>query len=95
VQQSTIDFLTGLSESIIHGFSEYTGISKSIEEGSEKLKKKLFITGAAISLVATGLFLSIWGIASAIDAVFALRGLGLILIGLFAVLTGAILIYIK
>ena len=94
MQQSIIDFLSGLSKSITQGFIEYGGIGNSIGEGVEKLRKKLFITGVAISLAATGFFLTLWGIASAIDAIFTMRGLGFVLIGLIGVLTGA-LIYKK
>jgi hypothetical protein len=97
VQQSIIDFLSGLSKSITQGFSEaltHGGIGNSIEEGIEKFRKKIFITGVAISLVATGFFLTLWGIASAIDAIFTMRGLGFVLIGLLGVLTGA-LVYKK
>ena len=95
MRQSIIDFLSGLSGSIIHGFSEHSGIGRSIEEGLERSKKILFSTIVAISLAVTGIFLFIWGIASAIDSVFDMRGLGLILIGLFGLLTGALLIYKK
>ena len=97
MQQSIIDFLSSLSKSITQGFSEalkHGGISNSIEEGIEKFRKKLFITGVAISLAGTGFFLTLWGIASAIDNVFAMRGLGFVLIGLLGVLTGA-LVYKK
>ncbi len=92
-----MDFLSGLSNSITHGFSEalkYGGIVNSIEDGIEKFRKKLFITGVAISLAATGFFLILWGIASAIDVMFSMRGLGYVLIGLLGVLTGA-LVYKK
>ncbi len=97
MQQSIIDFLSGFSKSIIQGFGEalkHCGIGNSIEEGIEKFRKILFITGVAISLAGTGFFLILWGIASAIDAMFAMRGLGFVLIGLLGVLTGA-LIYKK
>jgi len=97
VQQSIIDFFSGLSKSITQGFSEalkYGGIVNSIEEEIKNFRKKLFITGVAISLAATGFFLTLWGIASAIDNVFAMRGLGYVLIGLLGVLTGA-LVYKK
>ncbi len=97
MQQSIIDFFSGLSKSIIQGFSEalkYGGIDNSIEEGIEKFRKKIFITGVAISIAGTGFFLTLWGIASAIDAMFAMRGLGFVLIGLLGVLTGA-LVYKK
>jgi hypothetical protein len=97
VQQSIIDFLGGFSKSIIQGFSEalkHGGIGNSIEESMEKFRKKLFITGVAISIAGTGFFLLLWGIAYAIDAMFAMRGLGFVLIGLIGVLTG-VLVYKK
>jgi hypothetical protein len=97
VQQSILDFLSGLSKSITQGFSEafkHGGIGNSIEEGIERFRKKLFITGVAISIAATGFFLTLWGIASAIDVMFSMRGLGYVLIGLLGVLTGA-LVYKK
>jgi len=95
VQQSIIDFLSGLSKSIIQGITEaHGGIGNSIDEGIEKFRKKLFITGVAISIAATGFFLILWGIASAIDAMFTMRGLGYVLIGLLGVLTG-VLVYKK
>ncbi len=97
MQQSIIDFLSGLSKSIIQGLSEalnHSGIGNSIDEGMEKFRKKLFITGVAISIAGTGFFLTLWGIASAIDAMFAMRGMGFVLIGLLGVLTGA-LVYKK
>ena len=91
MQQSIIDFLSGLSNSIIQGFTEaHGGIGNSIE----RYRKKLFITGVAISIADTGFFLILWGIASAIAVMFAMGGLGLVLIGLLAVLTGA-LVYKK
>jgi len=95
VQQNIIDFLSGLSKSIIQGFTEaHDKIGNSIEEGIEKSRKKIYITGVAISITATGFFLIFWGIASAIDATFAMHGLGFVLIGLLGVLTG-ILVYKK
>lgn len=95
MQQSIIDFLSGLSKSIIQGFTEaQSGIGNSIEESIEKSRKKIFITGVAISIAASGFFLILWGIASAIDVTFAMRGMGFILIGLLGVLTGA-LVYKK
>ena len=94
MRQSIIDFLSGLSKSIIQGFIEHGGIGHSLEEGIEKFKKNLFITGVAISLAATGFFLTLWGIASVIDAMFTMRGLGFVLIGLIGMLTGA-LVYKK
>jgi len=97
VQQSIIDFLSGFSKSISQGFSEalkHGEIGNSIEEGIEKIRKKLFMTGVAISIAGTGVFLTLWGIASAIDEMFVMRGLGYVLIGLLGVLTGA-LVYKK
>jgi hypothetical protein len=95
VHQSIFDFLSGLSKSIIQGISEVQGgIDNIIEERIEKFREKLFITGVAISIAAVGFFLTLWGIASAIDTMFAMRGLGFVLIGLLAVLTGA-LVYKK
>ncbi|NJD51952.1 MAG: hypothetical protein FIB07_03705 [Candidatus Methanoperedens sp.] len=67
---------------------------QSITDFLSGLRKKLFISGVAISLVATGFFLTLWGIASAIDAIFTMQGIGFILIGLIGVLAGA-LIYKK
>ncbi|MDO8725579.1 MAG: hypothetical protein Q7J35_05890 [Candidatus Methanoperedens sp.] len=46
---------------------KHGGIGNSIEEGIEKFRKKLVIIGVAIA--DTGFFLSLWGIASAIDAI--------------------------
>ena len=97
MQQSIKDFLSGFSKSIIQGFSDalmHGGIGNSIEEGIEKFRKELFITGIAISIAGTGFFLILWGIASAIDAMFAMRGLGFVLVGILGALTGA-LVYKK
>jgi hypothetical protein len=95
VQQSIKDFLRGLSKSIIQGFTEaQCGIGDSIYEGIEKSRKKIFIIGVAISLTGSGFFLILWGIASAIDSMFVMRGLGYVLIGLLGVLIGA-LVYQK
>ncbi len=84
MQQSITDYLSGISKSIIQGFGN------SIKEGMEKFRKKLAITVVAISLIGIGFFLTLWGIASAIDVMFTMRGLGYVLIGLLAVLTGAL-----
>ncbi|MCE8423097.1 MAG: hypothetical protein J5U17_01075 [Candidatus Methanoperedens sp.] len=96
MQQSIIDFLSGLSKSIIQGLIEaqkHGGIGNLIEESIEKFRKKLFSIGIAISIAGTGFFLILWGIASAIDVIFTIRGLGYVLIGFLGVLTGA-LVYI-
>jgi hypothetical protein len=94
VEQSITDFLSGLSKSITQGFIERGGIGNSIEEGIKKSRKKLFITGVAISLAATGFFLTFWGITSAIDAMFTMHGLGFVLTGLIGILAGG-LVYKK
>lgn len=84
MEQSITDFLSGLSKSIIQGFGN------SLKESMEKFRKKVAITVVAISLIGIGFFLTLWGIASAIDMMFTMRGLGYVLIGLLAVLTGAL-----
>lgn len=97
MQQSIIDFLNGFLSSIVQGLGEAlkkSGIDNSIEDHLEKFRKKLFVTGVAISIIATGFFLIFWGIGSAIDKIYAMRGLGFVLIGLLGVLTGA-LVYKK
>lgn len=65
-------------------------IGKGIAEGVKKSSEKLFSVGIAIALIATGFFLLLWGIASALDAYFAMRGLGYVLIGIIALLLGAV-----
>ncbi len=95
-QQDIIDFLTGLSDAIIHGFGEiqkqgeHGGLGGDIAEGIEKSKKKLFTLGISIAIAAIGFFLILWGIASVIDAMFTMRGFGFVLVGIIAVLTGAL-----
>ncbi len=92
MQQSTIDFLCGLSKTIIQGLGESQkhGIGNEVVEGIEKSRKKLFTIGVSVSLVATGFFLILWGISSAIDTMFAMHGFGFVLIGILAALTGAL-----
>jgi hypothetical protein len=97
VQQAIIDFISGLSRSITQGISEAQkngGIGKILVHDMEKFRKEIFTTGVAISLVGAGFFLVLWGIASTIDEIFSMRGLGFVLIGLFGVLTG-VLVYKK
>jgi hypothetical protein len=95
-QQDIIDFLTGLSDALIHGFrdiqkqGEHGGLGNEIVEGIEKSKKKLFTIGVSIAIAGIGFFLILWGIASAIDAMFTMRGLGFVLVGIIAVLIGAL-----
>ncbi len=95
--EDIIEFFSGLSASIIQGFSELQkqgGLGNEIVEGIQKSRKKLFTIGVSIALAGTGFFLILWGIASTIDAMFAMRGFGFVLVGIIAVLTGA-LVYEK
>ncbi len=95
-QQDIIDFLTGLSDALIHGFGdiqkqgEHGGIGADIAEGIEKSKKMLFTIGIAIAIASSGFFLLLWGIASAIDSMFIMRGVGFVLVGIIAILFGAL-----
>lgn len=85
MQQDIIDFIHGFSESIIHGLNvQKHGIGEDIE----KSKNKLFIIVISITFFSTGTFMTIWGIASYIDQRFAMQGLGFVLIGIMAILTG-------
>ncbi len=88
MQQEIIDFIHGFSESIIHGLSTQ---KHGIEEDIEKSKMKLFIIAISIAIFSTGIFATIWGIASYVDQRFAMQGLGFVLIGIMAILTGALL----
>ncbi len=91
-QKDIVDFIHGFSHSLIQGLSETQkhGLGNDISEGIEKSKKKLFTIGASVALAGTGFFLTLWGIASTIDAMFTMHGFGFVLIGLIAVLTGAL-----
>lgn len=94
-QQDIIGFLTGLSDALIHGFgdiqkSEHGGLGNDIVEGIEKSKKKLFTIGISIAIASIGFFLLLWGIASTIDAIFSMHGFGFVIVGIIAVLTGAL-----
>jgi hypothetical protein len=91
-QKDIVDFIHGLSHSLMQGLSAAQGheLGNDIAEGIEKSRKKLFTIGASVALAGTGFFLTLWGIASTIDAVFVMRGFGFVLIGLIAVLIGAL-----
>ena len=92
-RQDIVDFLQGLSNSLIQGFGDiqkHGGLDTEIAEGIEKSRKKLFTIGVSIALVGIGFFLILWGIATTIDAIFAMRGFGFVLVGIIAVLTGAL-----
>lgn len=95
-QKDIVGFIHGLLHSLIQGINETQkhGLGNDIAEGIEKSRKKLFTIGASVALAGTGFFLTLWGIASAIDLMFATRGFGFVLIGLIAILTGA-LVYKK
>lgn len=91
-----IKFLLDLSKSIIESFPEKVqkqaseAIGSGIAEGVEKSKKKFFYLGISIALIGTGFFLTLWGIATGIDTIFAMQGLGYVLIGILAILGGAL-----
>ena len=92
-KQDIVEFLRGLSDSLLQGFGDmqkHGGRSNEIVEGIEKSKKRLFTIGVSIALAGIGFFLILWGIASTIDAIFAMRGFGFVLVGIIAVLTGAL-----
>ena len=88
MQQEVIDFIHGFSESIIHGLNEQ---KHGIKEDIEKSKNKLFIIVISITIFGTGIFATIWGIASYIDQRFVMQGLGFVLIGTIAMLAGVLL----
>lgn len=65
-------------------------IGEGIAEGIEKSGKELFSIGISITFIGIGFFLTIWGIATAIDIIFSMKGFGYILMGIFAILVGFI-----
>ncbi len=92
-KQDIVDFLHGLSNSLLQGFGDvqkHGGLGNEIAEGIEKSRKRLFTIGVSIALVGIGFFLILWGTASTIDAIFAMQGFGFVLVGIIAVLTGAL-----
>ncbi|VVB94152.1 Uncharacterised protein [uncultured archaeon] len=92
-KQDIVDFLHGLSNSLLQGFGDvqkHSGLGNEIAEGIEKSRKKLFTIGVSIALAGIGFFLILWGIASTIDTIFAMRGFGFVLVGIIAVLAGAL-----
>jgi len=62
-----------------------------IEEDIEKSKNKLLTIVISIVLFGTGIFMTIWGIASYIDQRFSMQGLGFVLVGIIVTLTGVII----
>ena len=92
MQQSTIDFVCGLSKSILLGLeANKHGIGNEVAEGIEKSRNKLFTIGISVSLAGTGFFMIMWGIGSAIDSIFVMRGFGFVIIGILAITIGALL----
>ncbi len=88
-----VDFLHGLSTSLLQGFGDmqkHGVIGNGIVEGIEKSRQKLFTIGISIALAGIGFFLILWGIASTIDAMFAMRGFGFVIVGIIAVLAGTL-----
>ncbi len=95
MEQSTIDFLVGLSKSIIQGLSEAQkleseSIANGIAEGLEKSRKKMYTISISVALIGTGFFLTLWGVAKSIDVIFDMNGLGYVMIGIPAALLGAL-----
>lgn len=91
----TSGFLLGFSKSIIQGLSEVKKLEiDAIAEGVEKSSKHLFTIGISIALIGTGFFIFMWGIATSIDTLFTMKGMGYVLIGVLAALIGA-LVYKK
>lgn len=86
MQQEVIDFIHGFSESIIHGLNVQ---KHGIEEDIEKSKHKLFIIVISVTFFSAGIFTTVWGIASYIDHIYAMQGLGFVLIGIIVILIGA------
>ncbi len=63
-------------------------INRYMDEFLKKSTRKLFSTGITVSIISIGLFLLFWGIASYIDMIFKMTGLGFILIGIIVTLIG-------
>ncbi|NJD77615.1 MAG: hypothetical protein FIB08_11050 [Candidatus Methanoperedens sp.] len=92
-KQDIMGFLHGFLHSFLQGLGNmqrHGGLGDEIVEGIEKSRKKLFTIGISIALAGTGFFLILWGIASTIDTIFAMRGLGFVIVGIIAILTGAL-----
>jgi hypothetical protein len=95
-----LESLGDTSKLVIQGISQEieklvtSAIGTGVEEGLHKFSEKLLSITIAAALVATGFLLTLWGIATAIDTYFAMKGVGYVLIGLLASVTGA-LVYKK
>ncbi len=93
--KDTLEFLLGLSKTIIQGLSETKkfeseAIGDGIADGIDKSRKQLFTIGISVALTGTGFFIVMWGIATAIDTFFTMKGIGYVLIGAVAALMGAL-----
>jgi hypothetical protein len=88
VQQEISDFTKGFSDSITNGLSTQ---KQEIGKYVEKSKTKLFVTVISIVISSVGVFITAFGIASYVDKRFAMQGLGFVLVGIMAILTGSLL----
>ncbi len=95
--KDTLEFLLGLSKSVIQGLSETKrfesdAIGDGIANGINKSRNNLFTIGISIAMTGTGFFLTTWGVATVIDTLFAMKGIGYVLIGIVAALMGTIVL---
>lgn len=94
--QGLRDFFIGFSSSILHNLSKEGQkeishiIGEGIKEGIEKSGKEISHILISSIIIGTGIFLTIWGIATYIDLIFAMKGFGYILFGIFAIMLGFI-----
>ncbi len=89
------DLMQGFSNTVIRELQDsiHEEINKQIDDAIEKSMKKMFIIGTAVSLIAIGSFLFLWGVASGIDKIFNMEGLGFVIFGIFGILIGMIVRY--
>lgn len=88
MQREVYDFIHGFSESVVNGLHTQ---KHGIEEDIGKSKNKLLVIVASIILAGTGIFMTIWGIASYIDQRFSMQGLGFVLVGIIVTLAGTVI----
>ncbi len=95
-----LESLSDTSKLVIQWISQETekvvtsAIGTGVAEGLHKFSEKLYSITIAAALIATGFFLTLWGIATVIDTYFVMKGFGYVLIGILASVTGA-LVYKK
>lgn len=89
MRQEIIDFIHGFSESVVCGLNKAE--RHKIEEDIEKSKLKIFFIAISIATIGAGIFVTMWGIAYYIDQRFDMQGLGYVLVGMIAILTGTVL----